>query len=267
MATELVVCTFNVAMLWTLVNTDRAWKIYNLMSSKYDICGLQEAFGAAPYFKGHKSIPAVDEWGPLWRLPRLYAVSSGLVTLSSSKHPIVDSGSMLLERGLLSDWLCPKSVQWSCIDVNGEGGGIHLHVFNTHLQADYRLVAEHQKTRRQFQEVCAYIASILRAHRGHALILGDMNMNARNEMHETFFQETLHQYIDSFGNHTTESLGSPYENDTHENGWHVDRIVIVHDNRISSSSRISASNYRIVPDEKYSLSDHLAVEARITLQQ
>ena len=213
MSKSLKVLTYNIYMRPPGINThgddfkDERLDEFAERIDEYDVICLQEMFGAFSSrrarliarahelgFKYVVTSPAVD-------LMSGFLVDGGCCILS--KFRIVAQQTMTFEKGLHSDQLAAKGALHALIEipihVMGDSTALRVHVFTTHLQASYMSAeaaayrAAHAVRMRQLAQLRTFMLACMSANAHHhhdhhqhdALLVGDVNINARPNTHDS----------------------------------------------------------------------------------
>ncbi|BFU26666.1 endonuclease/exonuclease/phosphatase family protein [Entamoeba histolytica] len=164
--------------------------------NKYDIVAFQELFGAFSS-KRRIFIEKAKQQGfvyeahlerPKWPI---YPVDGGVCILS--RFPIVSQHQKIYTRGCYSDGASAKGVIHTKIDI---GFGKEIHLFSTHLQADYYESREdNAKSRRhrntQINECLHFINECTAYDNDPIIFEGDLNIKGGTKEYDDFLT-TLH---------------------------------------------------------------------------
>ena len=158
----------------------------------YDIVCMQEVFGSLSSRRKHLIQSAGQRAGLLYSF---HSPSSGVRSvvdggcLILSRFPITESDCVSFSPGINADWLARKGALYARIQLKRD---VCVHVFTTHLQADYEVNTHHprgnlpnqQMRQSQMHTLAGFIRRktlpYLRSNPTWPVILmGDLNINSR----------------------------------------------------------------------------------------
>jgi len=232
---QLRIATLNAHMLWSFVNGERLQKIKELLTD-FDIVAIQEGFGKAGQFSDMWGVTQPDvDTRPLYRVFNGFMVTSGLMVLANPrKTRLLQSASRLLPRGIFSDWLCPKSVMWSQVEVEVPPvPAFTLNVFNLHLQADYSMGNECVVIKSQLEALVEFVRATLNKYGGCGIVMGDFNIDTFKPFYQDMFKTVMPRCVPN-SHFTLHPL--PTSKNTHLKGGAIDHIIFLIDDRCPNVS-------------------------------
>ena len=159
----------------------------------YDIVCMQEVFGSLSTRRKRLIQSAGQKAGLVYSY---HSPGSGLRSvvdggcLILSRYPIVESDNVSFAPGINADWLARKGALYTRIQLRPD---LCMHVFTTHLQADYETNLHHargngpnQRVRRtQMQTLAAFIRDktlpfVYTNPSWPVVLMGDLNINSRS---------------------------------------------------------------------------------------
>lgn len=159
----------------------------------YDIVCMQEVFGSLSTRRKRLVQSAGQKAGLVYSY---HSPGSGLRSvvdggcLVLSRYPIVESANVSFAPGINADWLARKGALYTRIQLRPD---LCMHVFTTHLQADYETNLHHargngpnQRVRRtQMQTLAAFIRDktlpfVYTNPSWPVVLMGDLNINSRS---------------------------------------------------------------------------------------
>ncbi|XP_053957211.1 putative neutral sphingomyelinase [Anastrepha ludens] len=274
MLLNLSILTLNVwGIPFPFISKDREARItaigLELSSGKYDIVSLQEVWSRKDCEALKK---ATEQILPFAHYFYSGVIGSGLLVLS--KYPILSSFfhpwsvNGYFHRIQHADWFGGKGVGLCRILVDKHV----VHLYNTHLHAEYSNNHDDYKTHRVIQAFDT--AQFIRATRGDStlqVLAGDLNAQPHDLTYKVLLYISKMQDCCTSENIVTNEFYknsyTPANNDGNKSlGVHIDHIFA----RSSENTHLSIIDYRLplterVPGHNFSYSDHEAVLAKLYL--
>lgn len=219
--------TYNLFLRPVVKNNESDYKYERLeefvkVIDDFDIIWNQEAFIGMNSFKPRLLVAAKKAGFKYKALPsrpsflKPFCIDSGLLILS--RFPIVETDEIIYKKYFRDDSISSKGVLYAKIEI----GGQHLHVFNTHLQANYYnnffIYKQGINTRMyQLKQLSEYVLKKTEGMSPDDLVLitGDFNISSRahsNVLKEQF--KILTQIDAGFESFTDPNFDSTYEYQT-----------------------------------------------------
>ncbi|XP_073837690.1 neutral sphingomyelinase [Musca autumnalis] len=270
---ELSVLTLNV---WGIpfVSSDRAERMQHigkeLSSGKYDIVSLQEVWTEKDSVTLQELTKAI--------LPYAHYFYSGVIgagLLVLSKYPIVSTlfhswtVNGYCHRIQHADWFGGKGVGMCRIRV----GDRYVHLYNAHLHAEYNINNDDYKTHRVIQAFDT--AQFIEATRWDAavqILAGDLNtkptdISYKVLLHTSDMTDTCNSDLIATNECKQNSYTPKKVLAKNPNGYRIDHIFV----RSAETIKTTVLEYKLplphrVPGQKYSYSDHEAVQVRLLLK-